>query len=226
LGRRGRIGAVLGASWAASGRWPSIRSHQCRETEPIRPIEDRWIDATLPAMSRQVAAMLQLQRFTGMRPGEVVKLRLCDLDRSRDVWVFSPRFHRKRWRGHVRQVAIGSAWCRSAGRCSTGNPRALVATMHLQRRLGERPRALGYLRMASIVFNPGNVGGPAPEPRCRNSPACSLEVRDTSIAACYILYQTSGWQWLRRSPSSYCRGDRNRRQVINKYERRLCACFE
>ena len=56
------------------------------ETQPVRPVPGPHVDAVLPLVSRQVAAMIQLQRLTGMRPGEVVRLRPCDIDRTGDVW--------------------------------------------------------------------------------------------------------------------------------------------
>jgi integrase len=55
-----------------------------RESEPVKPVPDEHVDAVLPLVSRQVAAMIQLQRLAGMRPGEVVILRPGDVDRSGD----------------------------------------------------------------------------------------------------------------------------------------------
>jgi integrase len=78
-----------------------------RETEPIHPVSDSWVDATLPFLSRQVAAMVQLQRLAGMRPCEVVLMRTSDMDMTGDVWVFEPHVHKNRWRGHRRLVALG-----------------------------------------------------------------------------------------------------------------------
>jgi len=61
-----------------------------RETEPIRPVPEAAVDAVLPHVAPQVAAMIQLQRCTGMRPNEVVAMRPCDIDRSGDVWNYEP----------------------------------------------------------------------------------------------------------------------------------------
>jgi integrase len=58
-----------------------------REPEPIGPVADETIDATLPFVAPPVAAMIQLQRTTGMRPGEVVTMRASDIDASGDVWM-------------------------------------------------------------------------------------------------------------------------------------------
>lgn len=40
-----------------------------RETEPVRPVPDAWIEAAVPLMNRQVAALVRLQVLTGARPG-------------------------------------------------------------------------------------------------------------------------------------------------------------
>ena len=80
---------------------------RARETEPVRQVEPKWIEATLPYVARQVSTMIQLQRLGGMRPGEVVRLRFCEIDMSGDVWIYRLDQHKNRWRGHKRQVALG-----------------------------------------------------------------------------------------------------------------------
>ena len=72
-----------------------------RETEPVRPVDDGDVRAVLPFMSPVVAAMVRLERITGMRPGEVVIIRPCEIDQHRydDVWVYEPLDHKNRWRG-------------------------------------------------------------------------------------------------------------------------------
>jgi len=81
---------------------------QAREPAPVRPIDDATIEATLPFMPTAVAAMIRLQRLTGMRPGEVCTLRPCDIDRSADVWVYQPVHHKTEHHGEVRRVPIGA----------------------------------------------------------------------------------------------------------------------
>lgn len=78
-----------------------------RETEPVQPVPDEWVQRVLPYVSRQVAAMIQLQRLTGMRPGEVVLMRKCDIDFGDGIWVYVPSDHKNLWRGHRRQVPLG-----------------------------------------------------------------------------------------------------------------------
>jgi len=78
-----------------------------RESAPVRPVDDAIVTATLPFLSPQVAAMVQLQRLTGMRPGEVIQMRPVDILRDTEVWTFEPPHHKNRWRGHQRLVPLG-----------------------------------------------------------------------------------------------------------------------
>ena len=54
---------------------------EARETEPIGPVADEVVEATLPHLPVVVADMVRLQRLTGARPGEVCHLRPRDVDR-------------------------------------------------------------------------------------------------------------------------------------------------
>jgi integrase len=51
--------------------------------------------------------MIQLQRVTGMRSGEVTALRGCDINTAGKVWVYEPKLHKTAWRGHQRHVFLG-----------------------------------------------------------------------------------------------------------------------
>jgi integrase len=74
---------------------------------PIEPVADAVVDATLPSLSPVVADMVRLQRFTGMRPGEVCLLRPRDIDRTADVWSYKPLRHKTEHHGRERIVFIG-----------------------------------------------------------------------------------------------------------------------
>jgi integrase len=78
-----------------------------RESEPIRPVPDAFVDAVIAKVSPPVAAMIELQRLSGMRSGEVVVMRGCDIDMTGVVWVYRPAAHKNRWRGHERCVYLG-----------------------------------------------------------------------------------------------------------------------
>lgn len=80
---------------------------EARETKPVQPVSDERIDAVVRVVSRQVAAMIELQRLTGMRPNEVTSMRLCDIDRSRPTWAYSPASHKTEHHGRSRVVFLG-----------------------------------------------------------------------------------------------------------------------
>ena len=87
-----------GSSGCSSGRWPrsSCRSPStapCSPStgsrpggprpgrrRPVRPVPDEHVEATLPFLSGPLRAMVQVQRLTGMRPGEAARMRGRDLD--------------------------------------------------------------------------------------------------------------------------------------------------
>jgi integrase len=85
-----------------------------RETEPIKPVQEVTVNATLPFLRPQVAAMVKLQLLTGMRPGEVVVMRTIDLDTTGKVWLYRPGSdqgpygqHKTAWRDQHRAIFIG-----------------------------------------------------------------------------------------------------------------------
>ena len=51
--------------------------------------------------------MVEIQRLTGMRSGEVVQMRTGDLDRTGDVWVYEPAEHKTEHHGKERRVFLG-----------------------------------------------------------------------------------------------------------------------
>lgn len=78
-----------------------------RETLPIPPAPVELIEPTKCRASRQIAAMIELQSFTGARPGEIVIIRPCDIDRSGPVWRYTPADHKTKYLGHDRVIFIG-----------------------------------------------------------------------------------------------------------------------
>ncbi len=74
-----------------------------------KPINIEIIKQTLPELTPTLRAMVRVQLFTGMRPGELLQMKPCQLDTSGDIWLYSPELHKNRWRGerYKRFVAIG-----------------------------------------------------------------------------------------------------------------------
>ena len=73
----------------------------------VGPVTDEHVDAVRPHVSRQVCAMIELQRLTGMRPGEVCIMRGRDLDMTGKVWLYRPHSHKTERHGHKRIVELG-----------------------------------------------------------------------------------------------------------------------
>lgn len=80
---------------------------EARETEPVGCAPDAAVEAVRRIVSRQVAAMIDLQLLTGMRPGEVVIMRPCDLDMSGKVWLYRPARHKTEHHGKTRTIYLG-----------------------------------------------------------------------------------------------------------------------
>jgi integrase len=59
-------------------------------------VPDHIIVQTLPFMPKTLATMVQVQRLTGMRPSEVCKMRVGDIDKTRDpeLWYYAPESHK------------------------------------------------------------------------------------------------------------------------------------
>jgi integrase len=88
---------------------PGLRRGRCevRESEPVGPIPDAFVDVIEPYVSRQVWAMVQLQRHSGMRPGEVTIMRTIDIDTSGRVWAYTPGRHKTEHHGRTRTIYLG-----------------------------------------------------------------------------------------------------------------------
>ena len=80
---------------------------EVREAEKVEPAPQEHVDAIEPYVSRQVWAMVQLQLLTAARPGEICKLRPCDIDTSGKIWFYCPAEHKTAHHGHDRKIYIG-----------------------------------------------------------------------------------------------------------------------
>ena len=107
--------------WAASQELVPIATYQALATvsglrkgrtpapepKPIPPVADEVVEQTLPHLPPIVADMVRIQRLIGCRPGEIVIVRPMDIDRSGDIWFYSPPSHKTAWREKNRIIPIG-----------------------------------------------------------------------------------------------------------------------
>lgn len=80
---------------------------EAKESEPVKPVPVEHVEAVIPHVAAQVAAMIRLQRLTGMRPGEVVIMRGLDVDTTGELWVYRPSRHKNAIHGHAREIYLG-----------------------------------------------------------------------------------------------------------------------
>jgi integrase len=78
-----------------------------KESVPVKPVPDAYVEAACEHLSTQVIAMVRLQQLTGMRPGEVTIMRGCDLDTTGKVWTYNPSTHKTEHHGIERPIYLG-----------------------------------------------------------------------------------------------------------------------
>jgi integrase len=112
---------------------------ECLEPEPVTPVQAEHVEAILPHLREIIRAMVQVQQLTGMRPGEVCRLRLAEVDRKGDVWEYRPARHKTAHKGKERIVFLGPraqvilAPYLDDARGYVFSPRKAVAEMHRER---------------------------------------------------------------------------------------------
>jgi integrase len=85
-----------------------------RERQPVKPVPLASVEAVLPHLRPQVADMVLLQLHSGMRSGELVRIRGIDIDMTGKVWLYRPGSdqgaegeHKTAHRGYHRVIPLG-----------------------------------------------------------------------------------------------------------------------
>lgn len=79
-----------------------------REGDRREPAKQEVVTATLQALTRECAALVEVLSLTGCRPKEVCQMTMEQIhDRDKKVWRYVPKRHKNTWRGKIRHVAIG-----------------------------------------------------------------------------------------------------------------------
>lgn len=78
------------------------------ERQPVRPVDDATIAATVEHLMPNTADMVRVHRLTGMRPCELCALRWSLIDTSRTPWVYRvpPEVNKNDWRGELGQPRV------------------------------------------------------------------------------------------------------------------------
>lgn len=124
------------------------------ERDPVVPVAWDHVARTLPYLRPNVAAMVQIQWLTGMRPNEVCALRPCDIDTTGDVWIFRPVYHKLAYQGASRVITIGPRAQAILRRFTPDSPvafyfspKASVAQFHAERSAKRKtPKYTSHMR--------------------------------------------------------------------------------
>ena len=90
--------------WVQQSTWQALKAVKTLrkgepgtyDNPPRKEVPDSVVQRTLPFMPPTLAAMVQVQRLTGMRPSEVFNMRVGEIDRTRspELWYYTPAHHK------------------------------------------------------------------------------------------------------------------------------------
>jgi integrase len=137
-----------------------------KESARVRPVPGAHVEAIRPHVSRQVWAMIELQRLSGMRPGEVTGLRTCDLDTSGPVWRYQPARHKAEHHGKGRSIFLGPRaqailrpWLRTEPFAYLFQPREAMAEFRAEQRRNRRTPLYPSVLARPRVADPKQAAG-------------------------------------------------------------------
>jgi integrase len=87
----------------------SLRKGRCeaRESEPVQPVPDADLKASLGKMAPITSVMVRLMVLSGARVSEIRLMRMGDIDTTGEVWLYRPQHHKNSWRGKDRTIFFG-----------------------------------------------------------------------------------------------------------------------
>jgi integrase len=137
-----------------------------KESRTVRPVPDAHVEAVKPLLSRQLRAVVELQRLTGMRSGEALIMRTGDVDTSGEVWEYVPSRHKTQHHGKRRRIWIGPQaqealrpWLRLAAEEYLFQPREAMEEYQAQRRGGRRTPLTPSQRARTRAADPKRAPG-------------------------------------------------------------------
>jgi len=84
-----------------------IGRSSARESHPVEPVSEEIVFKTCEHLHEPVRTMVLVQLYTAMRPGEVVIMRTCDIEKQEKCWFYTPFEHKTEHNGTKRIIAIG-----------------------------------------------------------------------------------------------------------------------
>jgi len=81
-----------------------------KESQEIRPISDEDLDIFIRSVPKPLCDMALIQRLSGMRPNEICRLTMAQIDRtSKNRWYYRPEKHKTKRVGRIREIVFGKA---------------------------------------------------------------------------------------------------------------------
>ena len=94
--------------WRALCAVEGLRFGEALETKPVKPVPEASISAVQPYLTPQVWAMVNIQLWSGCRPGEACVVRTIDINTQGSIWEYRPHIHKTEHHGKDRVVYLGT----------------------------------------------------------------------------------------------------------------------
>jgi integrase len=76
------------------------------EGEPRRPADPVAVEKVIPFLPPGPRAVIRLLRITGARPSEIMKMKPGEIERTGEIWRYTPTVHKGTWRGKGRTIFL------------------------------------------------------------------------------------------------------------------------
>jgi integrase len=145
----------------------SLKSgRDARAPRKILPVDEEQVWAILPHLQPTVRAMVELQALTGMRPGEVCRITMAQIDRTVDPWVYRPVQHKNLSRGKDRMIPLGpraqgvlTPWLKANPDAAIFSPAESVRALREERRRARKTRISPWELRRKPKQNPKRAPG-------------------------------------------------------------------
>ena len=128
------------AVWRALCAVEGLRRGEAPDRPAIRPVAEAHIKAVEKHVTPQIWALIQIQLWTGCRPGEACEMRGVDITKRDDVWEYHPASHKTEHHGKERVVLLGPQgqqvirpWLKTDLTAYLFSPREARAWFHAER---------------------------------------------------------------------------------------------
>ena len=93
--------------WRALCAVDGLRFGEAAETKPIKPVPEEHVSLVERYVTPQIWGMINLQLWTGCRPGEACRLRGVDIQMRGDIWEYRPESHKTEHYQKERIIFLG-----------------------------------------------------------------------------------------------------------------------